>query len=286
MTRIGSPPSRVQQNPPPERRPHLEQKMGGDARASTIPCPMLSILVMEELIKPDAAGNVSVAQLQKAFGKVGLNGLQSFALAHGGAAILQENKSINLFKLMGSTLDHKGSLGPLQEGGFNPKLLDDLIRCSKDGKSVTLEDLATAEEIRMRAEGGGNLKDYGLGRAELSALLLIFGKPNAQGEKAIPVKDLVTIFRDNRLPEDFKTPSVSSLKLVWNMASMAFMQHTTAAGRADAGLKNALDTPRALDASSLKGLGAMCPAGMRPKGGMGISQQEVSQLHGKMAPAG
>jgi hypothetical protein len=277
MTRIGS--------AAPQPRAHIETKMQ-DARASTIPCPMLSVLVMEDLIKPDRDGNVDLAQLKSAFEKVGFNRLQRVGLAHGGASALEgdSNKAINLFRLMGSSLDHKGSLGPLQNGGFNKQLLDDLKACSKDGKTLTLEDLSTAQELRMRAEGGGT-RDKIIGRAEISALLLVFGKPNADGQKAISLKDITTIFQDNRLPADFKKQDVSTLRLVWNMAQMAFMQHTTAAGRADAGLKNALDTPRALDASSMKGLGAMCPAGMRPKGGVGINPAELSTLHASMNQA-
>lgn len=275
-TRIG--------NQAPQRRPHMEEKFGGDVRGSTIPCPMLSTLINEKLVTPDKNGNVSVAQLQSAFEKIGLSKLQRDVLTHGGANAIEGNAKspvINMFKLMGSSLDHKGSLGPLQDGGFNQKWLDQLKSCSKDGKTLTLEDLSTAQLMRIKQENGG-FRDINLGRAEITALLLVVGRPNAEGKKAISLTDIERIFKDNKLPEHFEKQDVSTLNLLWNMGKMAFMQHTTAAGRAELGLQKALGQQTRLDASSMAGLGAMCPAGMRPKQGMGVNEREVSQLHASL----
>jgi hypothetical protein len=202
--------------------------MGGDARASSIPCPMLSILVTEGLLGADQAGSVSLADLQRALQAVGLSPVQGFLLSHGASSSLNGdlNARINLFELAGGPLDHKGSLGPLQNGGFNPSRLDALLECSTDGETLTLQDLAAAEDRRMRADGGG-LRDRLLGAVELSALLLIFGKPNKAGVLALALKDVVTIFKDNKLPVGFQAPHLSSVELGLNMARLALIQEAT-----------------------------------------------------------
>jgi len=280
--RIGNTMPRPILNDAPQAREHMVKKFGGDVRGSTVPCPVLSVLLNENLLTPDKDGNVSVDQLKSAFTKLGITPLVQHGLVKGGTSAIEGNsksQTLNMFKLMGSSLDHKGSLGPLQDGGFNQKHLDQLLSCSKDGKTLTLEDLSTAQQMRMKQEGGG-LRDRLIGQAEIAALLLVFGKPNADGKKAVKIEDVVSIFKDNKLPADFAKQDVGALGLVWNMGKMAFMQLTTAAGRAEAGLAKALESPQRLDASAMKGLGAaMCPAGMRPKGGVGVNAQEVGKLH-------
>ncbi|MBI5498432.1 MAG: hypothetical protein HY904_25750 [Deltaproteobacteria bacterium] len=270
----------------PQLRQHLVDKVG-DARASAIPCPMLSVLVMEGMLTPDKDGNVQVTQLKEALNKMGLSTPAQLLLAHGGTLAIEGNafaNKLNLFKLYGSTLDHKGSLGPLQDGGFNQKYLDQLMSFSSDGKSLTLSDLSKAESLRMAQEQGG-LRDKALGVVEIAALTMVFGTPNAKGEKSLDLKDVVTLFKDNRIPDSFRSHDVGLTGVAWNAAKLAFQLDTTAAGRAQAGLTRALDLPARLDASALKGLGAMCPAGMRPRNGVGISEQEVGTLHRALNPA-
>lgn len=62
---------------------------------------------------------------------------------------------------------------------------------------------------------------------------------------------------------------------------------SSAAARAEKGLRDALNEPARLDQTSMKGLAAMCPAGMRPSNqGVGIDASEIDQLHKGMADAG
>lgn len=278
--KVGAPIPKVHTGPLDPQPRKLAEKLG-DSRANAIPCPVISTLLNESLLTPDKDGNVSISQLKDALKSVGMGPLVTLGLAHGGASAVMGSasaKALNVYKLVDSTLQHKGSLGPLQDGGFNQQLLDQLLSCSSDGKTLTLKDLATAQSIRMTQEGGGT-RDRALGRAEISALLLAFGTPNAAGQKSLKLDDVVSIFKDNKLPKHFEKQDVGLLPVVWGLAKLAFLQNTTAAGRAEMGLRLALEQSVQLDASAMKGLGAFCPAGMRPKAGMGVSEKEVGNLH-------
>ena len=133
----------------------------------------------------------------------------------------------------------------------------------------------------MEQEGGG-LRDKAIGLAEISAFILAVGKGRP---KALQLKDLDTLFKDNRLPDDWQKKSVNTFNLSWSIAKLAMYQNTgSAAGRAEKGLRDALGEAERLDSTSMKGLSAMCPAGMRPNaGGAGIDEGEFNQLHQSVA---
>ena len=270
----------------PERREHLIEKFGNE-RAGTVPCPVISTLLMEDMLVPDADGTVSVSALKKALGELGISALPKHGLGTLTASALSGSifaKEVNIFDLFGSSIDHKGSLGALQDGGFNPELHDQVKACSSDGKTLTLEDIATAQLLRLEQDDAG-FKDKMIGRAEISALILVFGTPNADGVKSISLEDWDSLFIQNNLPENWQKRTTSTVPLVWTMTKMAFMQNTTAAGRAEKGLRDGLELPQRIGADmALAGLGAMCPAGMRPKGGVGTNEQEVNALHQALVP--
>lgn len=292
-----------------EERKHLTEKFGNE-KAGTVPCPMISILLMEDMLTPDKDGNVDVAQLKKALGDMGLSSLPKHGLGSLAASSLSGSlfaRQVNVFELFGSSIDHKGSLGPLAYGGFSRESLEGLKSLSQDGESLTLEDLAVASVIANKTtraehlpatmandpkdaslqherESGG--RDLGIQMAEVSALLLVFGTKNKDGKKSLSLKDVETLFADNRIPESFQKPSVGLTDVAWSMSKMAFMMNTTAAGRAEKGLRDALDMAEQLGApDALAGLALLCPAGMRPKAGVGVSEKEIAELHAGFAKA-
>jgi hypothetical protein len=268
----------------PQRREHLIEKFEGDERANGLPCPMLSTLVTEGMITPDANGEVSLDQLKEALDAVGISRLGQKVLAHGGAKATDsiERGVINLLKLETSDLEHEGSLGPLQDGGFRPEYLEQLLSWSSDGETLTLDDLAAAQATRFaQDDAGGRAKLLGL--AELSAIFLVIGRPNADGVKAMKISDVERLYKENRLPEDFKPESVNLLAVGWNALKLAWKQNIGEAGaRAEKGLREALSERGSVDTSSMLGLGAMCPAGMRPKGGAGSTPGDVAALHKRL----
>ena len=265
----------------PKPRQHMVEKFGGDKKASGVPCPVLSTLVNEGLLTPDANGEVSLDQLKNALGSIGVDATTQKVLAKGGAKATEslERNVLNLLKLEGSNLDHEGSLGPLQDGGFNQVFLDRMKAFSSDGKSLTLDDLAAAQKARLIEDDAG-LRDSAIGWAEVSALFLVFGRPNADGKKALSLNDADRLFKENKLPEGFEPKKVGILSVAWNAMKLAWKQNIGSAGaRAEKGLRDATEGPSRIDMSSMKGLGAMCPAGMRPKAGMGATPNDVQVLH-------
>lgn len=267
---------------PPARRDHLIEKFGGDEKANGLPCPMLSTLVTEGMITPDENGEVSLDQLKGALQAVGLSTLTQKLLAHGGAKATDslERGVLNLLKLETSNLEHEGSLGPLQDGGFRSELLEQLKSFSKDGETLTLDDVATAQKVRFEQDDAG-VRAQALGIAELSAIFLVLGRPNGDGVKSLKLSDVDRLYRENKLPEDFQPERVGLLSVGWNAMKLAWKQNIGAAGaRAEKGLREALGERGPMDATSMLGLGAMCPAGMRSNaGGVGATPGDVAQLH-------
>ncbi len=154
---------------------------------------------------------------------------------------------------------------------------------SKDGKTLTLEDLAAANKRDMRAEDAG-LRDVFIGMAELAALLLVFGKRNDDGVKGLRLDDVVSLYRDSKLPEDFKPGNVGLMDVVGAMAKMAFHRQFTVGGRAQAGLDAATDKPKMLTETAFQGIRqATCPAGMRPQASPAVSDRDIAQIHAQKA---
>lgn len=265
----------------PQPRQHMVEKFDGDKKASGLPCPVLSTLVNEGLLTPDANGEVTLDQLKGALSSIGVDRTTQKILAEGGARATEslERNVLNLLKLEGSDLDHAGSLGPLQDGGFNQVFLDRMKAFSSDGKSLTLDDLAAAQKARLIEDDAG-LRDSAIGWAEVSALFLVFGRPNANGVKALSLADADKLFKENRLPEGFEPKEVGLLSVAWNAMKLALKQNIGSAGaRAEKGLRDATEGQQRVDMSSMKGLMALCPTGGQPKGGMGVAPVEVGQLH-------
>ncbi len=282
MSSIASKPGIFVPTLPPQGRPHLVEKFGGESKASGLPCPMLSTLVNEGRLTPDKDGRVSVEQMKQALRSVGVSPLLQQVLAHGGANASEGSffkKTINLLKLENSTLDHKGSLGPLQGGGFNPEHLARLKSFSSNGTGVTIADLAAVQKMRL-AEDGGGFRDKALGIVEIAAFVLIFGRTNAAGDKELSLKDLDTIYKDNKFPADFNAKNVNTFDVAWTSMKLAVAQNSSsAAARAEKGLRGALEMPERIDATSMISIGQMCPAGMRPKGGVGATGADLAATH-------
>lgn len=261
-----------------------------DPRFNQIPCPVLRTLVKEDAVKVGPQGQVDLDELKKALRGIGANDMVANILVkggHGASPVKPEllrdasRPELDFYRLRGSSLDHAGDTRILRDPSktFSPERLDALLALSSDGKTLSLADLALANKINVADEKGG-VRDAVFGMAELGALLLVFGTRREDGVKALKKEDVVTLFRDNKLPEGFQAGDVGVMDVVGALAKMSFFRVFTTGGRALAGLEHATDKPRMLDQTSLEGLRtALCPAGMRPKASPAVSQAEVAQLH-------
>ena len=266
-------------------QPSLSERLGNDPRAELIPCPAIKTLVREGLITPDANGRVDVAQLKQAFRTLGVTRPLTTVLGHGGAAAIEgefNSKTLNVFKLFKSSLDHKGSMVHAPGEPFDQKLLDQLKSFSSDGVSLTIKDLAKAQDLRMKQEGAST-KERVIGTVEAGLLIAVVGTVNTNGDKSVKLADLDSFMKDNLLPADWKPRSASLTDVVWTAAKDAFAMLTGTAGRADHGLRSALGADEPLNQSSMPGLVALCPTGGKPLAGKGISVQEVGTLHASLA---
>jgi hypothetical protein len=273
------------QKPASFRMDPLVAKLG-DPRAATIPCPVLRTLVGEGLLTPDKNGMVDVAQLKSALKKIGLSfgareGLAFGAKQNETGSILRAmtTSQFNIYKLAGSDLDHAGDT-QIMRGGFNQARLDRLLSFSSDGKTISVQDLARAQKEQFAQEKTGG-RGVVLGVAELSAVLMVFGKPDADGVKSLKLEDVTSLYRDAKFPTGFKPSKVGLMELVATMASLAYNMHFSTPGRAEAGLNKALGRTEMLDQSSALGLkNALCPVGMRPRTATPpVSRDEVAALH-------
>lgn len=260
-----------------------------DPRFNQIPCPVLRTLVKEELIKVGPDGQVDLAELQRALKGVGASQLVSTFLVKGGhdaspvkpeLLLNADRKELDIYRLRGSSLDHTGDTQILRnpDRAYSEEQLQAVLALSRDGKTITLEDLALANKLSVDAEPGG-LRATVLGMAELAALLLVFGKRNDAGVKALKKEHLVSLYRDNLLPEGFEAGKVGVLDVVGALAKMAFQRMFTIGGRAQAALELATDKPRMLNETGIDGIRlAVCPAQMKASSPP-VSQAEVAKLH-------
>lgn len=257
-----------------------------DPRAETIPCPVLRTLVNADMLTPDADGFVKIDQLKEALQGIGIRGAALQGLLFGArnveaGAFLKalRTDAFSLYKLKGSDLDHKADTQILRDG-FSQARLDRLLSFSGDGATLSVADLARAQKEQFAEEPPGG-RGAVLGVAELAAVLLVFGKRDEDGVKRLRKEDVVSLFRDAKIPDGFEPEPVGALELIAAVAKMAYAHKTTTAGRAKAGLDKALGRSEMLDATSAKGLqNAMCPVGMRPSTKTPpVSLKEVCDVH-------
>ena len=270
-------------------RPSVAPRISAEA-LKQIPCPTLRTLVNEGRFTPDAAGVVDLSQLDTALKSLGLSGLPRKALVmgadgtrkdHAGALLKTLSSSqFNIFKLTGGSLDHAGDTRILRDGAPSAERLQWLGSFSSDGKRLTLDDLARAQKDARTSEKT-SVQGAVLGIAELGALLLVFGSPDAKGKKGLSLTDLQSLYVESRFPTGWEVRETTGMDLVVTMAKMAFTQAFSANGRARLGMDKALSRDVPLDQASSKGLqNALCPAGMRPATKpQPISPAEVAAVH-------
>jgi hypothetical protein len=175
------------------------------ALASKIPCPALAGMFNAGMLKVDQDGTVQVPDLERALGQLGLSNTARKALA-GGADNTDELKGqFNLFTLNGSNLDHTGSTG-IRQDGVHPERFDVLMRFSKDGATLTRNDLADAAEHFAKEDPG--LRGRVTQLVELSAVLEVFGRHAPDGSRYFTREDARQLFVEGQLPPSWSPPLV------------------------------------------------------------------------------
>jgi hypothetical protein len=264
----------------------------GNPKANLIPCPVIRTLINEGMLTPDKDGMVEISQLRKALKDIGIAAVPREMLAFGaknheaGSFFKAIGTSkFNVYKLYQGNLDHPGSIA--HKDGFDMAKLERLLTFSSDGKNISLADLGHAQKVAL-AEDPADLRGRVLGVAELSAILLVFGKRNAEGVKSLPKEAVISLWRDNMIPEGWKPDSVTALNLFATMAKFSYQQIFTNAGRSLAGVDNAIGRQRPTNESAVQGLRmALCPAMSRalPNATPPVGPGETAQMHQHLGEA-
>ena len=195
-------------------------KASGDFSLDEVMCPVLKTGVREGRISVDSEGNASGldAYLRDDL-KVGWALRQLFvkggkrATDRSGA----EGDTINLRNLRGSSLDHAADSQILRDG-FSQERLDLALSFSADDQRLTLADLGRFQQHLLGEEPG--LKGKMVGGMEFAAVVSVFGRTDASGQRYISKEDFITLFRDNRFPPDWHSRAVDTTGF-WDVGAAA-----------------------------------------------------------------
>jgi hypothetical protein len=249
---------------------------------ATIPCPNLRALVNEGWLTPDAQGNVDLKQLDDALKRLGVEALPRKVLVDGGEQATRDIVAgmlgaaavgkFNVYRLNGTALDHAGDTGTLREG-FHKERLKWMCSFADDHGRIGMAEIAAVQKAARQREPTG-LRDKLLGIVELTALVKVYGTPDARGQRSISVDGLRSLYEHARFPDEWRnnlatdstgatsTQKTGVMRMLGGVVEMAFRQLGTPSGRARVALETALGKDTALQTTSAAGLAAaLCPAG-------------------------
>lgn len=185
------------QNPfTPEERKELSKK---------IPCPALAGLFNAGMLKVAKDGTVKVPDLERALSLLGPDAAVRKVLTKAADDTDDIAGQFNLFKLNGSSLDHTGNSG-IRQNGVHPERFDVLMSHSKDGETLTANDLADAAEAFAKEDPG--LKGRLTQVVEMSAVMNVFGRTAEDGSRYFTREDAKQLFVDGMIPSSWSPPAV------------------------------------------------------------------------------
>jgi hypothetical protein len=250
-------------------------------KLATIPCPNLRTLVNEGWLTPDADGNVDLKQLDAALTRLGVEAGPRKLLVGAGEKATHEAVAqllgasgadkFNVYRLNGTNLDHAGDTGTLR-GGFNKERLDWMVSLADKNGRIGMAEISAIQKGSREREPT-NFRDKTLGMVELTALVKVYGTPDARGKKSISIDGLRSLFERAQFPDEWRkqlaaaggveSPQrVGTRALIAGIVEMAYHQLGTPSGRARMAMDMALGKDTPLQATSAAGLAAaMCPAG-------------------------
>jgi hypothetical protein len=202
-------------------------------------CPVLKTGVREGRLQVDAEGNATGLNaylrddlkvgwaLRQVFVKGGKSASDSSAA---------EGDTINLRNLRGSSLDHTADSQILRDG-FSQERMDLALSFSADGERLTLADLGKFQQHLLGEEPG--LKGKLVGGMEFAAVVSVFGRTDALGQRYISNADFVSLFRDNKFPADWESRQVDKTGL-WDVGAAAVEFFRDHPGEAHSAMANQL----------------------------------------------
>lgn len=263
----------------------------------SIPCPNLRTLVNEGWLTPDKDGIVDIKQLDAALKKLGTEGLPHKILTRGAESATKEvvaqqlgdagKGKFNIFRLTGSTLDHKGDTRVLR-GGFNAERMEWLLSfANKDGR-IGMAEASRAQKAAAEGDplGSSSFRDRALGVAELTAIVKVYGTIDKNGQKSISAEGVRNLWEHSKFPDEWRAQlekaggvnpaKTGLLSLLSGVVEMAFRQIGMTSGRARMAMDMSLGRDPQLNMTSAMGLAAgVCPAGPP----VAMAKKQVDNAH-------
>ena len=185
------------------------------------------------LLNPDAEGWVETAELRDFLAYLGAKPesqivKQLIRLGIESPEVKQEGKT-NLIAFTDSFLDHGSSSGILNNPqGFSAARLDHLKSFSRDGKTLTLRELAkAANDFHSRPAKFSALTGTLIQSVELSTILELYGRKKNSGEMYFLLEDLDAIWKEGRFPDQWRAPEkpyYGTVKTLWNFIRTLFLR--------------------------------------------------------------
>ncbi len=198
--------------------------------ADSIPCPALLCFYNHGLLNPDDNGNVTLAELDNALARVGIQPKVRGILTKGAENSDAITGSFNLFALRDSSLDHTGSTG-VRDPKVAPDRLDDaLLNFSQNNRMYSEHFAAAANAARKRDPG---LVGTSKQTVELTSILAVFGRIDESGQLYLTTDDIRHLWIDGRFPDDWEPRSqndISLLDVATSSLEMAFARVAKAWG--------------------------------------------------------
>lgn len=207
---------------------------GVEGKDSRSPCPALNTLANHGYLNRDGRGITRQQLIQALVKRMGVSSPAANVLALGAFPKLTVDGKLDLDNLKThNVIEHDASLTRVDaalsnnhQRIFNATRFQKLLTFSKDGKSLTLEDLARARTY-FNQDSEKNNPQYTWNtqlsfnaKGEAIALTNVLGRNNA-----ISIEYAKSFFEQEKFPDDWKTPSpeiglVKILRLVFEFNNM------------------------------------------------------------------
>ena len=178
-------------------------------------CPVMGALLNDRFVGERGNGRTGLISLYFSLRRLGFGPVFAFigfipgAIVGNGWVSVPVNVftlSVDLHRLLGGPIDHRGDTGVLDGGVFSADRFDRLLGFSSDGHALSVDDVARliAADSAVQPSSMGRLMSC----VEFAGLLRIFGhEPLVPGELGLrlPVSSLVSLYRDECLPAGWRS---------------------------------------------------------------------------------
>jgi len=210
----------------------IDESKGYRARpgADEIPCPFLTSAYNNGDLVPEEDGTVHRGVLEEALARVGLGPRVRSRLTKIVTEADDSPDTIDLFQLRDSKIDHTGSTG-IRDPKVDPSKLPDLLQFGENGRMYRKHFARAASHFGQVDPG---VKGSVVETIEMTALLEVFGRVDADGDRYLTDDDIRGLWLEGRYPEGWQPRPRDSISGVEFLASAA----KTCAERVAARLKD------------------------------------------------